>query len=134
MSVCHGCDAQLPPTAPGGRPRKWCSERCRKSQYAGVCEACGSPRRDGSAGRHGRWCLECSGSRARSASAVARSERAVIKYTEIETLWNEGLPMLEIASRMGLTKGALSWTLNTMRARGYDIPFRYQAYADRVAA
>lgn len=34
--VCGGCGTRLPPSA-SGRPRKWCSERCRKRQG---CEAC----------------------------------------------------------------------------------------------
>lgn len=41
MSMCAGCDTQLPPTKRGGRPRKWCSERCRKNSYDLVCVDCG---------------------------------------------------------------------------------------------
>jgi hypothetical protein len=46
---CQGCGVEIPPSR-GGPARKWCSERCRKSQYAGECENCGAPT-DGSYGR-----------------------------------------------------------------------------------
>ena len=38
---CQGCGAGLPEPKKPGPPRKWCSERCRKSQYAGQCVDCG---------------------------------------------------------------------------------------------
>ncbi len=45
--TCAGCGSALAPKKPtpqgGGRPRKWCSERCRKGQYAGECIDCGAP-------------------------------------------------------------------------------------------
>src|ERR1044072_550897 len=39
--TCQGCGSELPPNKAPGRPRKWCSERCRKAQYAGTCDTCG---------------------------------------------------------------------------------------------
>lgn len=43
MSVCAGCGESLPPTKPSaGRPRKWCSDRCRKDQYRPSCVDCGA--------------------------------------------------------------------------------------------
>lgn len=48
--VCKGCGGPLPASR-GGRPRKWCSDRCRKSQYAQPCVDCGGPTKDGSGGR-----------------------------------------------------------------------------------
>lgn len=47
---CHGCGAGIPRRVKGGVQRKWCSERCRKAQYAGVCVDCGAPT-SGSNGR-----------------------------------------------------------------------------------
>lgn len=44
-----GCENRIDQYS-GGRPRKWCSERCRKQQYRGVCVDCGAPT-DGSDGR-----------------------------------------------------------------------------------
>lgn len=41
--VCRACGAELAPrSVPRGRPRKWCSERCRKSQYDRACVDCGA--------------------------------------------------------------------------------------------
>ena len=39
---CQGCGNPLPPST-GNRPRKWCSERCRKAQYSTPCVDCGAP-------------------------------------------------------------------------------------------
>jgi hypothetical protein len=39
---CLACGAPTEQT-PHKRRRKWCSERCRKSQYAGTCDTCGGP-------------------------------------------------------------------------------------------
>lgn len=46
--VCAGCETAIPPSR-GGPARKWCSEKCRKAQYGGVCENCGAAT-DGSYG------------------------------------------------------------------------------------
>lgn len=40
MTCCEGCGTELPASL-RGRPRKWCSERCRKSQYDLACVDCG---------------------------------------------------------------------------------------------
>lgn len=40
--MCAGCGGPLPPQK-AGRPRKWCSERCRKqTMYGGTCRFCGA--------------------------------------------------------------------------------------------
>lgn len=42
MSACAGCGAELPASKKRGRPRKWCSELCRKNAtYGGQCIDCG---------------------------------------------------------------------------------------------
>lgn len=38
MRLCEGCGGELP-TQHGNR--KWCSEKCRRNQYAGTCQVCG---------------------------------------------------------------------------------------------
>lgn len=49
MSYCKGCGAVLPPSR-GPRPRKWCSERCRKDSYPKqLCTVCGEPSSSGAA-------------------------------------------------------------------------------------
>lgn len=49
MSYCEACGTALPPDGPH-RPRKWCSERCRKTKYSVPCVDCGVPL-NGSDGR-----------------------------------------------------------------------------------
>lgn len=41
MSGCAICGRSLAPNKAPGRPRKFCSERCRKAQYDLVCVDCG---------------------------------------------------------------------------------------------
>lgn len=41
MTNCKGCGVALPPTIGTGRPRKWCSDTCRKRQYDLACADCG---------------------------------------------------------------------------------------------
>ena len=75
MATCAGCPAELPPAKPGGgRERKWCSERCRKSQYAGRCVDCGAAT-NGSEGRGKRAstrCQDCSHAHQREAATWTR--------------------------------------------------------------
>lgn len=60
MSVCHGCDTELPPNRAPGRARKWCSERCRKQTlYARPCMDCGAPRTNGSDSAREPRCSAC---------------------------------------------------------------------------
>jgi hypothetical protein len=62
MSLCVGCDTPLPlEIGRPGKPRKWCSERCRKQTlYAGTCERCGG-KTNGSDGRAAAAtvCMDC---------------------------------------------------------------------------
>ncbi len=46
--TCAGCGTSISASR-GGRPRKWCGERCRKDSYAGTCIQCGG-RTDGTRG------------------------------------------------------------------------------------
>lgn len=65
IAGCRGCGAPLAPSLPGGRPRVWCSERCRKRQYDLACVSCGG-RVDGTtpgkmANRDEPVCRACAG-------------------------------------------------------------------------
>lgn len=40
--TCAGCGTEFEWAVTSGRRRKWCSERCRKSQYDRACESCGA--------------------------------------------------------------------------------------------
>jgi hypothetical protein len=57
---CAGCGDPLPPQK-RGRPRKWCSQRCRRDTlYSGACVDCGA-RTSGNNGRAKapERCLAC---------------------------------------------------------------------------
>jgi hypothetical protein len=43
MMTCAGCGQPIQRSGPHDHRRKWCSERCRKAQYAGACTDCGGP-------------------------------------------------------------------------------------------
>lgn len=53
MSICaaHGCTNELEPNRAPGRERKWCSDKCRRAQYAQPCVDCGTLTKNGSDGR-----------------------------------------------------------------------------------
>jgi hypothetical protein len=65
---CRGCGSALPPSHNPGRPREWCSERCRvrtvRAPYVrrrpdgrdASCEACGAAIHQGPTGRLKRFC------------------------------------------------------------------------------
>lgn len=62
MSTCQGCGAELPPSR-GSRPRKWCSNHCRRhTMYSRPCLDCGKPTYSGNAIPPER-CLPCWGRR-----------------------------------------------------------------------
>jgi len=43
VTVCKGCGGPLPPPSLlGGRPRLWCSGKCRKASYGDPCVDCGA--------------------------------------------------------------------------------------------
>lgn len=99
------CGNELPPSG-----RKWCSERCRKTQYRGGCMDCGGP--TSGAAR----CKSCG----RAYQQVTRAAQARARRAQIESLWAEGLTANEIAVRIGVR------TLNISgeRARGLNLPHR----------
>lgn len=116
--ACAGCGAPLAPSE--GRPRKWCSERCRKAQYSVPCEDCGAPV-NGNDGRGAhRWCLECSGKRAGERQKDAWLEHRVM----IEAMWADGLTSREIGAAIGYSPKHAPHLITKLRYLGYDLPHR----------
>lgn len=112
--VCAACGKELPKSRAGGRPRKWCSERCRKSQYDRECIDCGA-RIDGTTpSRCGGRCMPC-------ANKIPRLAHVAHRQT-IEAMWAEGRTILQVCEAMGLKPNAEM--ISVWRARGYDLPHR----------
>jgi hypothetical protein len=64
VTICQrdGCDKQLPPSK--ARPRKWCSDRCRKLARAPGCVDCGRlVNTDGRVTNPNERCVACAGAR-----------------------------------------------------------------------
>lgn len=60
-TACAACGGPLPERAAAARFPKWCSDKCRKTLYAGTCIDCGC-RTDGSNGRGpnaSKRCVSC---------------------------------------------------------------------------
>lgn len=69
MAPCVGCGATLPPRRVA-RPRKWCSDRCRKlTLYARPCLDCGKRiNTDGSVTNAAERCINCNAAHQRRTS------------------------------------------------------------------
>lgn len=107
VNRCQGCDEPLPPSK-GGVPRKWCSERCRKSTlYSATCTRCGA-RDNGSEGRRdGDWlCGDCK-----------HDEQYAERNKRIIELWEAGQTAPEIGAELGMEAGAVTSWINTIRQR-----------------
>ena len=128
MPDCQGCGARLALSKAPGQPRKWCSETCRKSQYAGVCLDCGAPT-SGSDGRGPRASKRCSGCAGFVAARAALREQRDEYYREVERLWKAGMTTMEIASEMDTTVLTIGTRLHRMRRDGWDVPFRRKVSA-----
>ena len=122
MTCCGTCGTSLPPAKPG-RQRKWCSERCRKEQYAKACSDCGT-RIDGtSPGKSTGRCHPC------ASKAQDHSQRPdVVKAREIRerivTMWADGDKISEMARKLQINPDSLGVTMVNMRRYGYDLPYR----------
>jgi len=120
---CRGCG--IPIEQPGrGARRIWCSERCRKAQYQGACEACGAPTHGGD-GRSGpkvsTLCFSCNQIATRELMRMRNAE----KREMVERLWREGALSGEIAVLMGWSNPRQAATyISNLRARGYNLPRR----------
>lgn len=117
-SDCVTCGAPLDPST--GPPRKFCSERCRKAQYAEPCVDCGRPHTGRASHPGQRYCVECG----KRHAAEASTERARPQRELIERMWREGASSAAICAAIGSRVAAPSAYIANLRARGYDLPVR----------
>lgn len=110
-----------------GRPRKWCSDRCRKTQYAGRCIDCGATL-SGSNGRGehaSKRCLSCSGRVQAGIAAERQRALARPRWDEIAARYRAGATLSAISEEFGLWGPAhAGQILYRMRRAGYDLPHR----------
>lgn len=131
MSVCHGCGGPLAPSKAPGRPRKWCSERCRKAQYDQQCVHCGgraSGTDPGDVSPDGARCVDCAKKHrtdAQVAHLAAAKARRRARWERIRDLALTGKSHKEIAREVGSTANRIHVELYAMRAAGWDVPHRY---------
>lgn len=112
MSTCHGCGVPITQPEGRGRPRKWCSEKCRKDTcYAGVCIDCGGPTNGLKSGysRESVRCDHCFKTR-----NLARTER-------ILAAWNQWEPAWMIAEREGISESNVLTIVNHQRRAGRHV-------------
>lgn len=113
---CHGCGAPLD-LGPRGRPRKWCSGRCRKASYGDPCVDCGAKTRFGAEMKRvpEPRCIDC--------HFRAETDRRVEKVVAMVRLrCDENLTNKAIAARLGVPPHTVATELNRMRSIGFDVP------------
>jgi hypothetical protein len=117
--TCKGCEAPIPPSK-GGRPRKWCSQKCRReTTYQRFCVDCDKKlsSSDGNGPNAPIRCGAC-GAVARS-RASGRAER-VLEMMRLRT--DERLTNIEIGERMGVPVATVASELSRLRALGFAVP------------
>lgn len=110
MSTCAGCGTAIE-QPPRGKPRKWCSDRCRKrTLYGGTCKLCGAVTNgyDGP-GTAAEVCIDC------------YETRNAERNAEIIERWNEGEPEWYIAEEMGLDGIAVRSVVQIARRHGGQV-------------
>lgn len=117
MSVCQGCGGPLPPSKPHGRPRKWCSGRCRKRSYGDPCVDCGAKTRYGAemARIPEPRCVDC-------ARTKAGTRRVTLALEMMRLRREERLNNREIAARVGTPRQTVANELLRLRALGFTVP------------
>lgn len=109
MSGCHGCGAELPPAKSSGRPRKWCTDRCRKDHsYRRFCLDCGD-RLNGSDGNGPNASIRCPRCNNR-------------RIAEMRTIWTRETviaAMQRWADRFGEPPRIRNWNPNGAREIGH---------------
>lgn len=123
--VCEGCGAALPPSRT--RPRKWCSDNCRKRTYdrvhASRCRDCGTR----TTKPNSRRCGPC---------AVTHQKRVHdVRMEALAWLYRQGHSTEVVAGVFGWTVEGTRVELTRARNEGFDVPYRNRGYGrERGAA
>lgn len=108
----------------GGLRRRFCSDNCRKraceDRYRAACADCGGPMGKGSA-----WPSKEQPSRCKACQFRAWDRDRNEFGRLVEGLWAEGLPLREIAKRLGISENHLAVETDRLRAEGFYLQYRY---------
>lgn len=108
--ACPACGADL--TGAHGK-RVWCSEKCRKTKYAGTCIDCGGPTNGTANGRE----------RAPERCNTCARQRFADRNALLCEMWEAEEPVSYIAEKCGMTEEAVYSWMHVHRHRyGQDIP------------
>jgi hypothetical protein len=122
---CRGCGVLIHKNWRGPDP-KWCSERCRKEQYAGRCIDCGA-RTSGSDG-HGpnapKRCVACAVPIIAAERARRQREEAEPERQRLVARFNDGVTLSALADEFGCSLEAIKGRIFHLRSQGYDLPYR----------
>lgn len=125
---CPGCGAVV--TQPARGWRKWCSEQCRKRSYAVACSVDGCDHLCGGVATGSRYCH----AHGQEATVSAAQRRSAVYRTQLEHYWNTGMPVREIAQRMGMTNASAQAHIVKLRREGADLPRRKDFSEEGLAA
>lgn len=123
MSCCGTCGTSLLPPSKPGPPRKWCSERCRKEQYAKACSGCGTRISGCDPGKSKGRCVSCS-EKAQDYSKRPQSVTARERRDRIVVMWANGDKISQMAREMQISPTGMGELMIRMRRAGYDLPYR----------
>jgi DNA-binding CsgD family transcriptional regulator len=101
-------------------------DRARKAKAGGSCATCGAPT-SYTTGGPSRHCRKHAPNRA----AAINAARAAARYERIAALWREGASLKEIAAALDSTPQSIAVTVNRLRSRGWDLPYRRPAETRR---
>lgn len=108
-----------------GKPRKWCSEKCRKDSYGAPCPRCGR-RMTGANGRGPnapslcRQCVEADG----EANSARQRQHGAGRREIVLRMWPQGASLREIAAACNTTVPTISTQVQRLRSYGHDLPYR----------
>lgn len=123
--ACETCGGDIETR---GTRRRFCSERCRKAQYAGACEVCGAPTNGyNGPGKASRRCLE------HAEPGLVQRERWLPRKQLLADLWHRGLTIPEIAAEMETSHNVVRKLAERMRRQGWDLPYAYDRRPSSIA-
>jgi hypothetical protein len=115
-NTCAGCGTELVAVRPKVKPRKWCSERCRKASYGDPCVDCGTRTNYGaeSARVAEPRCVTC--------RRRCNSDRRVGLVLSMLDLRRQGLMNTKISAQLGINVFTVATELKRLRSLGFDVP------------